>query len=205
MAPLDIPLILSAAPFEAAPLVDRLSKHGLKFDYQCFGIGSIHSAWRSKDIAPLASNRPVILLGSVGAFWKFSEPFLVKAREVHWKPTCVVEKRASLIEGIEPPWQCDEKSLFPNFPRQGDIYTSPAITISESAFKCQNTFENLELYSLRPIYDASKSFDAFFCVTNEVGPEGRSQWKENFRAGAELCGSVVFDWLEKTIVKILPP
>jgi hypothetical protein len=192
MAPLSKPLILSAAHFEAAHLLKLLSQNGVAFDYDCFGVGSIEAAWRARDLARLATGRAVIVLGSVGVFWDFSQMVIVRSGIVHWKPTCVVEKSAALIEGMELPWNSLGKPYFTPVEQAGDIFTSPGITISQPTFKSQHTFENLELYSLRPIYEAAQSFDTFFCVTNEVGPKGRAQWKENFVSGAELCGNLVF-------------
>ncbi len=195
MASLNPLLVLSAAPFEAQPLLELLSTYKLSYEYMSFGIGSIASAWGAQNLADKCRGRHVLILGSAGCFYPFQSPYLIKTNTIFWRPRCVSEKLSELIEGHELPWASNSKSLL-SFPiASADVYTTPGISVSPSDIIDSKIVENLEMYSLLPIYLAAKTFDAFLVITNSVGPEGRYLWKDHFKIGAQLTAQTLLPHL----------
>ncbi len=195
MASLDPLLVLSAAPFEAQPLLELLTAHSLPFEYLSFGIGSIASAWGAQNLAEKCRGRRVLILGSAGCFFPFQTPYLIKTSTIFWKPRCVSEKLSELIEGQELPWVSDRKSSLSVPIPSADVFTTPGISVATSEIMDSKIVENLEMYSLLPIYLASKTFDAFLVITNSVGPEGRNLWKAHFKSGAQLTAQTLLPHL----------
>lgn len=182
-------VILSAAPFEAQALCERLKHLGLSFTYDSFGIGPVQTAWRAPELAQKYARRNIIVVGTAGAFFRFSSLKLVKPRVCKWMPTCAREGIGQLIEGIEPEWDVSQKAaLSLNFD-DVTVHTSPCITTKTASLIDPNSVENMELYCLKPVFDAAETFDAIFAITNAVGPQGRQQWRENFRDAGELTAS----------------
>ena len=205
MASLVPLLVLSAAPFEAKPLLDLLTGHLIPHEYLSFGIGSIASAWGAQQLAEKCQDKSVIIVGSAGCFHPFHAPYLIKTKTISWKPRCVSEKLSELIEGHELPWDSGGKRWL-SFPiPAADVHTTPGISVTKPSLFDGDIVENLEMYSLRPIYLASKTFDAFLVITNSVGPEGRALWKENFKAGAELTAKTLLPQLIARLDATTPP
>lgn len=196
MASLDSLVILSAAPFEAIPLLDGLKKLDQPFEYMSFGIGSIASAWCAGKLAASCQDKNVIVVGSGGCFGPFSSPYLVKTKTIYWKPRCVSELRSELIEGTDLPWDSRGKALLSSDLPGVHVHGTPGVSVTTSTLLDPQIVENLEFYSLKPVFEAAKTFDSFLVITNAVGPLGRSQWRENFKGGAELTGKVVLEILK---------
>ncbi|MEI8024806.1 MAG: hypothetical protein WCI18_00525 [Pseudomonadota bacterium] len=176
-------------------MLELLSAHNLSYEYMSFGIGSIASAWGAQSLAEKCRGKHVLILGSAGCFYPFQSPYLIKTKTIFWKPRCVSEKLSELIEGQELPWASDSKSLLSFSLPSADVYTTPGISVASSDMVDSKVVENLEMYSLLPIYLASKTFDAFLVITNSVGPDGRTLWKDHFKSGAQLTAQTLLPHL----------
>ena len=199
MATLDSLVILSAAPFEAIPLLDGLKALDQPFEYMSFGIGSIASAWCAQKLAEQCQNKNVVVLGSAGCFGPFKSPYLVKTKSIYWKPRCVSERMCELIEGTDLPWDSRGKTLLSSDLPNVHVHCTPGISVTSPTLLDPHIVENLEFYSLKPVFEASQTFDSFLVITNAVGPLGRSQWKENFKEGADLTGKILLQEFKENL------
>ena len=87
-------------------------------------------------------------------------------------PAIPLKKRGDLVQGIP------EKTILCG-PSISTIGTLPEQFVADSCV------ENLELYSCAAEISAKAAeFSVVLCVTNTVGPDSHSQWKEHFLGAA---------------------
>jgi len=190
-------IILSAARFEAEPLLDELKRLKIDVGFDMFGIGPIAAAWRAVELAKKYANQNILVIGTAGIFSDFQKIQLVKAQSVEWMPTCVRENLGDLIEGQDPHWNTRDKNFLDLSLDLINVHTSPCITTSVPSFKDQKVIENMELYALKPIFEAARGFEAVFAITNSVGPHGRKEWRENLQAAGKITANYLIDHLGK--------
>jgi len=180
--------IIAAAKFEVEPLKNVLEQFGFTPEVHVLGVGALNAAKNARPIAETCRGKNVIFVGTCGTFGSFSKPFLVTGKDVYWSPTSdrlgfsytvkdtapliQLKKRCDLVQGLP------EKSIL-CCPSISTIGTLPEHFVPE------NCVENLELYSCaNEISSKAAEFSVVLCVTNTVGPDSHSQWKENFLSAA---------------------
>jgi len=180
--------IIAAAKFEVEPLKNVLEQLGFTPEVHVVGVGALNAAKNARPIAEACRGKKVVFVGTCGTFGSFSKPFLVTGKEVHWQPTSdrlgfsytvkdsapmiTLKKRSDLVQGLP------EKSIL-CCPSISTIGTLP------ENFTADNCVENLELYSCAAEISAKAAdFSVILCVTNSVGPDSHSQWKQHFLGAA---------------------
>lgn len=197
-------IVLAAVRFEAEPLLQVLNTKRLDFEFHEIGIGAIKAARSAARLQQVCEGKEVIYVGTGGSFGKFSEPLLVKAGRVLWLPPCLREGISWAIEGIDKPYDLPKSPVWAQELPERTIICSP--TISKTVEMTSNIVaeyelgrpeklvENLELYSCaEAICSVAKSFVAILGITNAVGPEGRTQWRNNFKAVADMTAAYISD------------
>jgi hypothetical protein len=208
-------VIVAAVKFEMDPLLESLSLEGEEVDWIECGIGAIKPARKSNKLGDKCLGKDVIYVGTCGSFSDFSVPEVIRAEKVLWLPPCVRGNLSWLIEDLDKPIdlpKCPDWA-FP-FPAK-TVICSPSISKSNHiAIDVRRDFylpdndylvENLELYSsVESILDTSRSFVAILGVTNGVGPDGRIQWKQNFKTLAKMTADAIMSARRSSRKKIGP-
>lgn len=182
-------VVLSAAKFEALPLIKILEKNAVNFEYCEIGIGSINAAKKSLDLR--LKNKKVIFIGTCGVFAKDFQPHLLTASRCIWSPPSVRNNTSQLIDNIDPDYDLSATTyLTKNLPK-AIIACSPSITIDETLVPPidENVAENLELYSIAEKLLEAKEVSIILGVTNRVCSEGRSQWLKNHKIIADMTAN----------------
>ena len=189
------PILISAAKFELDPLANSLQQLGHTPEAKLTGIGALNAAKRAKALGEACRGRHVIFVGTAGTFGAFPKVHLVRASEVLWMPTCerlgfsyTVKDTAPPITLPEPPAYC--KSL----PTKR-VICSPSISLVSKlpdGFAADTVVENLELYAcIGEIAQGAQSLAVVLAVTNAVGADSHSQWRQNFAAAAGLTAEFI--------------
>ncbi len=199
-------LIVSAAPFEIAPLVARLEKKRLDFKVAECGIGALTAASRARELGDAAAGRHVIFVGTSGTFAPFTEPCLCTASRVIWLPAC---ERLGLGYGI-PRGSLHEVHLSPEVTSSltsglpaMTVICSPSISL-EAGFTDdllrvldpELCVENLELFScIKPLLDSADGVEVILGITNQIGPEAHEQWLKFHAKVAEMTADYIVEKL----------
>lgn len=203
-------LILSAASFEAVPLLTALSQQDQTYRYESVGIGPLEAAARATEIFTSLAPSKILFVGTCGIFGRADPPLVVRAMRTYWWPTCARHGLSALIEGIDPPLDLPAPPPELQGFAPAAVLCSPGITLTDrpgelpemptnTENQTEILVENLELYSvlrayLRGINGGSRfcssevplhEFGALLAVTNTVGPNGRKEWKKNYKDAAE--------------------
>ncbi len=180
--------IIAAAKFEVEALKNVLEQLGFTPEVHVLGIGALNAAKNARPIAEACRGKNVVFVGTCGSFNHFSKPYLVTGKEVHWLPTSdrmgfsytikdtapsiPLKKRCDLVQGLA------EKIILCG-PSISTIGTLP------EQYAADQCVENLELYSCAAEVSAKAAeFSVVLCVTNTVGPDSHSQWKQHFLSAA---------------------
>lgn len=193
-------LIISAAEFEATPLMEKLGKNRISFAFVAAGVGALAAAANSNALARQACGKKVLFVGTAGTFGSFSAPFLCRPQRVFWLPAC---ERLELGYGIprgKIPFFKHEKfsSLSDSLP-PFDIVCSPSISLKNGfsqnlsiQFEPAKTAENLELFScIDRIQYSAASVDVLLGITNEIGQNAHAQWQQWQNFAAEMIADHV--------------
>lgn len=195
-------LIVSAAPFEIAPLVQRFEKKRVDFKVAECGIGAITAATKADELRIAASGRHVLFVGTSGTFAPFTVPSLCTASRIVWLPTC---ERLGLGYGIPrgtlhevrlPPAQT--RSLTADLPEM-TVVCSPSISLeagfTDDLLKVLDPslcVENLELFScIRPLLDSADRVEIILGITNQIGPDAHEQWLKFHKNVAEMTADYI--------------
>ena len=204
----DVPLLLSAAPFEVQPTLQLCTDAGAPVDYHSIGVGSLAAAKSCPTLTSLAQDRHVVLIGTAGVFGPFHHIEVVTTTEVHWLPTSDRTGQSYSIKGVCPPLYLRPSSVVTGARRLEQCVTvcSPSISCTPSFEKSvlkqanldqrkgRRLIENLELYSIAEELDTvAKDFTILLAITNEIGAEAHRQWKNNFARAAELTAKTYAD------------
>ncbi len=199
------PLLVSAAPFEAEPTLAACKKAGLDVSYASCGIGPLHAAKAEHNLKELAAGREVIFIGTCGSFLPGQGLQLVHATKTIWFTPCLQAGIAWAIDGLYPVIDLPPppKSA-PPLPKK-IIATSSTISRERAYLRNTETLlpfpekdlvENCELYACAEGLKAARSLLVVMAITNEIGPNARSQWKNNFGPAAELTAEYVVKYLQ---------
>lgn len=195
------PILIAAAKFELDPLTNSLQQLGHTPECKLTGVGAINAAKKARGLGDACRGRHVIFVGTCGTFGTFQKVHLVRASDVVWSPTCerlgfsyTVKDSAPAIALPDPPAYC--KSL----PARR-VVCSPGISlVSKVPDGCatEATVENLELYScIAEIAAQAASVAVLLAVTNAVGPDSHSEWRQNFATAAGITAEFVSSRLAK--------
>ena len=182
------PIIVSAAKFELDPLANALQEKGLNPATRLVGIGPLNSAKRARQVAEYCRGRNVIFIGTCGVFGKFSKIYLVRAHEVHWLPTCERIGLSYTVKDSAPPITLPPSPLYCRQLPEKKVICSPGISLVSKLpdfLPSDQCVENLELYScIGEIAAQAASLAVILAVTNSIGPDSHTQWRQHFAAAA---------------------
>ena len=192
-------LIVSAASFETAPLYEKYCDDPtVSFFY--FGVGCLEAARRESMLLALAAGKEVWVVGTCGSWESFSGVKLISANRFLWMPICERAGLSESIEGLEVPFcapQTDIASLLPSY----TILCGPTIANSNKIqshikkkyqLEEENLAENIEFYVVaKNLLRVAKKVNFLLAITNQVGTEGRKQWRENFREAAIISSQFI--------------
>ncbi len=184
-------VVVSAVRFEAEATLELFVRLGIPHEYFSVGIGPLHTARSSVELRERCRGRDVLYLGSCGSFYTFAEPHLVTTQNVYWMPACLRTGIAGFPEHIYPKIVLPPTKL--PLP-QKDVLTSASVSLTSDFAddvraklgSAENLVENMELYACADALRESQSLSIILGVTNEVGPQGRSQWATHFKAVAQM-------------------
>ena len=155
------------------------------------GIGQFHSLARFTELLSKEKPEAVILAGTCGSLDKadvmriylcnhFAFPFVPNEEVPEFLEQNFATSLAAEAAGLLP------ATVLQNYGVSLDAGKFIANTQKISAEFPRRVVENMEAASLAlACKRASIPFSALLCVTNEIGPTARAQWKQNFRAAGE--------------------
>jgi hypothetical protein len=192
-------IIASAASFETAQLYAEFCNNpSVSFFY--FGIGCLEAARRESKFLSIAEGKEVWVVGTCGSWKPFSGVELITTDRILWLPVCERMGLAESIEEIEPPIfvsSMDSVSMLPSYTLLcGPTIASSSVIHSQIQNKYQledaRLAENIECYVFaKNLLRVAKKVNFLLAITNQVGPDGRRQWRENFREAAEKSSEFI--------------
>jgi hypothetical protein len=193
---LPIDIIVSAAKFEALPILSSLKKIGPRIKHIEIGVGAINAAKNAAQLAKACKGKHVLFIGSAGIFGKFSGVQLFKGKSVEWLPT-------GAREGLG--YSVPKDNLFITLPKPhlmyADIHSAHIICSSTVSLICKNNpkskipaLENLELFSCaQEISESAKSFSVVLGITNKVGKSSHEQWLEHWKEASQMIANYIIN------------
>ena len=190
--------LLSAAEFEMRPTLQALGRLGIEAQGVECGIGPLNCAMSFSRTLEQVKGRDVVFIGTCGSLGAFSGIELITSRAAIWAPVAVRLGAADLIEDLHPPIHLPKTTSAFDLPHRM-VVTSPCISRTSAmtdschalAKEYGGAVENLEAYVIFGVADHCRSFSTVLAVTNKVGPEGRIEWRRNFREAAELTAAYI--------------
>jgi hypothetical protein len=191
-------IIASAAPFETAELVGRLTKAAIPVTNIITGIGHTQSTLIAGKLQNFVRGRDVVFCCTGGVIGPFISPIIFRASSVRLGSFDVRRGYSHLLEEFDPP--CPLTGLPIDLPTC-DVVNSLGVTLaSEPAAGGAVTLETLELYGVaRAWLPVARSFTAIVASTNATGPDARVQWRNNFK----LAASQTADKLELELTRLM--
>lgn len=193
--------ILAAAPFEISPLLEELSKQKIPYNIYSCGIGPLNAAQNLSHLRQEIKGKDVIYVGTCGVFSQFNGVELLSFSETIWSPISERVGLGATIEGLHPPISIPNRTPWLDL-ADSLVLTSEAIS-STSALSAsywerwgnKRIVENLEAYLCAQLAKDCKSFTPILAVTNQVGWEGRQQWRQNYQIAAQKTAEYVISKL----------
>lgn len=190
-------LVLAAGEFEAASSLAVLRSLGVPHRFVELGVGPLIASRRAATLAEdLDLSTHVLYIGTCGVFAPFREVFLVSGYELsfstvghrlglEWVPNGLYPS-VSLSLPVSSPLDLGALPC-------KKVLTSSGVSLSSelgrpepvSLVDPDQYVENMELYALAPELKRHPSCHIILGVTNQVGPEGSQQWRQN-HAKADL-------------------
>lgn len=214
-------LILGAFEPEVNLLLEAFDKgnqiidfNNLALDIQVglCGIGSLNSALYLKDSLSAKSNPDEILfLGSAGAYFKNRDnPDYVLSYRFCQNDFTVMQDMARNIVGLndeiifsggkfgitlQQSFQFNANNLV-NSTNSISLVELQADSVFLEQYKSDLIYENLEVYGLARVCQSIQiPFSSLLAVTNEVNPEGSSQWQKNHKKMGAMLQHKLLDLL----------
>lgn len=185
-------LWLCVAHEKEIPAFSDFSKAG--FTPYALGVGQFASLAEFSRLAAAEKPAGVLLTGTCGSLNK-EDIFRVFECRHFALPYIAGEE---LPEFLPRAVETGPAAKFNNLPR-ATVLQNHGLSLDSEKFMLNTGYippdypkpvlENMEASSLALFCHARQiPFSALMCVTNKIGPEGRREWKENFkRAGAKLA------------------
>ena len=205
-------IIASAAHFEIEPLYAEFCQNP-SISFFSFGIGCLEAARRESDFLSIANDKEVGVVGTCGSWKPFSGVELLTTHRILWLPLCERVGLAESIEGIDPPIVITPTSAVSSLASYTLVCGPTIASSSEIVPHVRNKYEldeitlaeNIEFYVFaKNLIRVAKKVNFLLAITNQVGPDGRRQWRENFREAADksaqfIRSKLVFEYpTEKT-------
>jgi|GEM_PF-1954822 len=208
-------LWIVAADKKEIPRVDELLnkipasfKNAVEF-HEC-GIGLFESAWRFGDILETSARENrlpdgVILAGTAGSP-NAEDIFKINLAEEFINPRFVFEELPEFLPDrwkttpVEFPAGINPQNLRPGDFVHVPVYSAFGISkgVDHLAPSMAGAWENMEALSLSyACHKRQIPFMALLCCTNQICPEGRAQWRQNYLKAGEL----LFEALSATLLK----
>jgi hypothetical protein len=178
-------VIASAAAFETDPLVSSLEKSQVSFTRLITGVGLTQSSINCARLADVVRGRHVFFIctgGFIGT--KFSMQ-LYAAGRVTLAPYDVRQEFSEMVEGFDPHLEIGGHTLGL---KKIDVTASVGVSVHRDlTSRYDQMVETMELYGVaRAWLQQARSFSAFISTTNITGPSAREQWRQNFKAAAQM-------------------
>ena len=186
---------LCVAAVSEIPDFHRLARGGFKT--YALGIGQFDSLAALATLT--ASQRPdgIVLAGTCGSTEKENIFRLFQCQHFAAPKISDEELPEFLLHAVET----KEAAAFAGLPR-ATVLQNHGLSLSHEKF-ARNTgyippgyplpvLENMEATSLAFFcHKQAIPFSALLCVTNAIGPDGRREWKENFRRAGEILAETL--------------
>ena len=192
-------LFASAAPFETEPLYAEFCKDPA-VSFFTFGIGCLEAARRESEFLSIAKDKEVWVVGTCGSWKPFEGVELLTTHRILWLPVCERMGLGESIEGLEPPIMLTPTSAVEKLPSYTLVCGPTIASSSEIVPRIRNKYEldemtlaeNIEFYVFaKNLARVAKKVNFLLAITNQVGPNGRRQWRENFREAAEKSAQFI--------------
>lgn len=193
-------VIVCAAAFEAAPLLEALIGRDMKVGLLELGVGPIAAAKRMIESQARLRGAHIIFVGTCGIFGEFQGVHLVQPRRILWLPLGSRLEAGYLVEGTTEPYtfvgsRHAELSKIPKC----DVICGPEISLNNQltpGLQVGKTVENLELYSVFSEMEAvAEELTILLAVTNSVGTKAHQQWQTNHKQAAEMTAETLIQHL----------
>lgn len=189
------PILIAAAKFELDPLSGALQERGHTPEVKLVGIGAINAAKKAKLLGEACRGRHVIFVGTCGSFAPFTRPYLVRAQDVLWSPTSDRVAMSYTVKDSAPPIALPEPPPLARSLPARKVLCSPSVSLVSrlpDGLSADSAVENLELYScIGEIAAGAASLAVILAVTNAVGADSHSQWRQHFAAAAGLTAEFI--------------
>jgi hypothetical protein len=189
------PILIAAAKFEIDPLANSLQQLGHAPEAKLTGIGALAAAKKVKALGEACRGRHVFFVGTCGTFGPFQKVHLIRAADVVWLPTAERLGFSYTVKDSAPPITLPEPPAFARSLPAKRVICSPAISLVaklDPTTTPDSAVENLELYScIGEIAAQAARVAVILAVTNAVGPDSHSQWRQNFAAAAGLTAEFI--------------
>lgn len=195
------PILIAAAKFELDPLTNSLQQLGHTPESKLTGIGALAAAKKSRALGDVCRGRHVIFVGTCGTFGPFQKVYLIRAQEVLWLPTAERLGFAYTVKDSAPAITLPKAPAFCDSLPARRVICSPAISLVSKlpdGMQAESTVENLELYAcIGEIAAQAASLAVILAVTNAVGPDSHTQWRQHFASAAGLTAEFISARLSK--------
>ena len=189
------PILVAAAKFELDPLSGALQERGHTPEVKLAGVGALNAAKKARALGEACRGRHVIFVGTCGTFGHFTRPYLVRAHEVLWSPTSDRIGMSYTVRDTAPSLALPEPPALARTLPARLVLCSPTISLVSrlpDGFKAESAVENLELYScIGEIAASAASLAVILAVTNAVGPDSHTQWRQHFTEAAGLTAEFI--------------
>ncbi|MBM4250982.1 MAG: hypothetical protein FJ146_03350 [Deltaproteobacteria bacterium] len=196
-------VVIAAAKFELDPLVSGLQEKGINPLTKLVGIGALNAAKRSRLVADACRGRHVVFVGTCGTFGSFSKMHLIRASEVLWLPTCERMQLSYTVKDTAPPIVLPPPPQYCASLPERRVVCSPGISLVSKlpdSLSPDHCVENLELYScINEVINQAVSLSVVLAVTNAVGPDSHTQWRQHFAGAAGATAEYLCGRLARTL------
>jgi hypothetical protein len=189
------PVLVAAAKFELDPLSNSLQQKGHAPEARLTGVGALNAAKKARAIGESCRGRSVIFVGTCGTFGPFTRPYLVRATDAVWLPTCERLGLSYTVKDSAPAIHLPEPPLWAKQLPGKKVICSPSISLVgklPDGVAADQAVENLELYScIAEIAANATSLAVVLAVTNAVGPDSHAQWRQHFTEAAGMTAEYI--------------
>jgi hypothetical protein len=186
------PVLVAAAKFELDPLSNSLQQKGHAPETKLTGVGALNAAKKAKAIGEACRGRHV---GTCGTFGPFTRPYLVRATDVLWMPTCERLGLSYTVKDSAPGAHLPEPPPWGKQLPGRKVICSPGISLVgklPDGLGPDQAVENLELYScINELIANASSLAVVLAVTNAVGPDSHAQWRQHFAEAAGMTAEYI--------------
>ncbi|MDH5721309.1 MAG: hypothetical protein OEZ13_11950 [Spirochaetia bacterium] len=164
----------------------------LKKKINCYltGIGLFESYYNFLSLIKNGEKKPqkVILLGTAGSVKKEDIFSLCISNEFGLLPSSSVDVPEFIRQRYKTKAALENKKLSKKYSYKNPlILSSFGVSVKDEKKHLEYFWENMEAASISYVCLKEKiPFSAFLCCTNKIGPNGRTQWKQNYKKAGEL-------------------